>query len=81
MRSVPSALLSPQQTAERLGISRQHVRRLIDAGELAAEYLPKSHSWTVSVGSIVAFEERRQGARATADRAARNLNRLGAPLE
>jgi transposase-like protein len=37
-----SAMLSPQEAAERLGFSRQHVRRLIEAGELegraAAEF-------------------------------------------
>jgi hypothetical protein len=31
--------------------------------------------------SILAFEERRHAAREVADQAARNLDRLGAPLE
>jgi excisionase family DNA binding protein len=81
MRSVPPAVLSPEQAAERLGVSAQHVRRLIAAGELEAERLPNSHGWKISVGSIVAFAERSHAARAAADRAARNLDRLGAPLE
>jgi hypothetical protein len=76
MRSVPPAVLSPEQAAKRLGVSPQHVRRLIAAGELEVE-----HEWQLLVGSILAFEERRRVAREASDRAARNLDRLGAPLE
>ncbi|HXE45966.1 MAG TPA: helix-turn-helix domain-containing protein [Conexibacter sp.] len=73
--------LSPQQAAERLRLSRQHVRRLIDAGELEAEQMPNSRYWKVSLSSILAFEERRGAARARADRHARELDRLGVPFE
>ena len=81
MWSVPPAVLPPEQAAKRLGVSSQHVRRLIAAGELEAERLPNSHGWQLPFGSILAFEERRHAAREATDRAARNLNRLGAPLE
>jgi excisionase family DNA binding protein len=81
MRSVPPAVLSPEEAAERLGVSREHVQRLIGAGELMTERVLNSRSWSVPVDSIVAFEQRRHAAREASDRAARNLDRLGAPLE
>jgi excisionase family DNA binding protein len=34
-------LLSPQHAADRLGFSRQHIVRLINAGELEAHKLPR----------------------------------------
>jgi len=37
--------VSPRQAAEWLGFSRQHVMRLVDAGELEAEQLPGSRYW------------------------------------
>jgi excisionase family DNA binding protein len=81
MWSVPPAVLSPEQAAERLGVSSQHVRRLIAVGELEAECLPNSRGWQLPFRSILAFEERRHAARGVSDQAARNLDRLGAPLE
>lgn len=74
-------LLSPQQSADRLGFSRQHVVRLIQAGELAADKLPGSSYWQIPAGSILAFEERRDAARRRADELSRSLDELGAPLE
>ena len=74
-------LLSPQQVASRLRLSRQHVRRLIDAGELKAEQMPNSRYWKVPLASVLAFEQRREAARALADEHSRELDRLGAPLE
>lgn len=81
MRSVPPAVLSPDQAAKRLDVSSQHVRRLIAVGELEAECLPNSHGWQLPFRSILAFEEGRHAAREVSDQAARNLDRLGAPLE
>ena len=52
-------LLSPQQAADRLGFSRQHVVRLIGYGELQAEKLPGSSYWKIPLVSLLAFEERR----------------------
>lgn len=74
-------LLSPNQTAERLGFSRQHVRRLVDAGELVGERLPGSRYWKIPVSSVVAFEERREFAARDADAFSAELQRLGAPAE
>lgn len=73
--------LSPQEAAESLGFSRQHVVRLIRAGELPAEKLPGSSYWQISLGSVLAFEERRTAARERADELSRSLDELGAPLE
>lgn len=74
-------LLSPQEVADRLGFSRQHVVRLIQAGELPADKLPGSSYWQIPVGSVLAFEERREAARQHADDLTRSLDDLGAPLE
>jgi excisionase family DNA binding protein len=74
-------LLSPNAAAERLGFSRQHVRRLVDAGELAGRQLPRSRYWKVPLSSILAFEERRERAAREADEFASGLERLGAPAE
>lgn len=74
-------LLSPQKVGELLGFSRQHVRRLIDAGELEAVRLPRSSHWKVPARSLLAFEQRRQQASERANRFARELDELGAPLE
>jgi excisionase family DNA binding protein len=41
------SMLSPQHAADRLGFSRQHVRRLIEAGELQAQQLPNSTHWKI----------------------------------
>lgn len=73
--------LSPQQAADRLGFSRQHVVRLINAGELLAEKLANSSYWKIPVASLVAFEERRERGRLRADEFSRALDELGAPLE
>jgi excisionase family DNA binding protein len=73
--------LSPQQAADRLGFSRQHVVRLITAGELAAEKLPNSSYWRIPAASLIAFEDRREQGRRRADAFSRSLDELGAPLE
>lgn len=74
-------LLSPQAAADRLRFSRQHVVRLIHAGELPAEKLPGSSYWQIPLGSVLAFEERRGAARRRSDELSRSLDDLGAPLE
>jgi excisionase family DNA binding protein len=73
--------LSPQQAADRLGFSRQHVVRLINAGELPAEKLANSRYWKIPVVSVFAFEERRDRGRLRADEFSRALDELAAPLE
>jgi excisionase family DNA binding protein len=74
-------LLSPQQVADRLGFSRQHVMRLVNAGELRGERLANSTYWRIPVALVLAFEERRERARGRADEFSRALDELGAPLE
>lgn len=74
-------LLSPQQAARRLGISRQHVRRLIDYGELEARQLPGSSYWKIPLSSVLSCEERRaESDRLTAEWS-RELDAMGAPAE
>lgn len=74
-------LLSPTAVAERLGFSRQHVRRLLDAGELTGEQLPNSQYWKIPLSSILAFERRREQVALQADRFSAELEQLGAPPE
>lgn len=74
-------LLSPQQAADRLGFSRQHVVRLIGYGELQAQKLPGSSYWKIPLASLLAFEERRaEGDRITAQWS-QDLDAMGAPAE
>ncbi len=73
--------LSPQQTANRLGFSRQHVVRLIGYGELPAEKLPGSSYWKIPLASVLAFEERRVESDRVAAEWSRDLDAMGAPLE
>ncbi len=70
-------LLSPEQVAQRLGFSRQHVRRLIEAGKLDAEQLPNSRYWKIPLASVLAFEEQRERGRQTVDKWAADMHRLG----
>ncbi len=74
-------MLSPNAAAERLGFSRQHVRRLLDAGELVGQQLPRSSYWKIPVSSILAFEERRERAAREAEAFSADLEELGAPAE
>src|ERR1035438_4144276 len=71
--------LSPRQVADRLGFSRQHVVRLIAAGELAAEKLPGSSYWRVPIGSVLEFEERREAAPAPGHPGAPSLPQVPGP--
>jgi excisionase family DNA binding protein len=75
------SMLSPQQAADRLGFSRQHVRRLIEAGELQGQQLPNSTHWKIPLRAVLAFEERRSGAEERADEFSRSLDEHGAPAE
>jgi excisionase family DNA binding protein len=76
-----STMLSPQEAADRLGFSRQHVRRLIDYGELSAEQLPNSTHWKIPLRAVLAFEQRREEAEKRADEFSRSLDQMGAPAE
>lgn len=73
--------LSPQEAADRLGFSRQHVRRLIEAGELEARRLPSSTHWKIPMRAVLDFEQRRSEAEQRGDTFSRSLDELGAPAE
>jgi excisionase family DNA binding protein len=79
--AVDDEVLSPQQAADRLRFSRQHVVRLIAQGSLEAHQLPGSSYWQIPVASVLAFEERRERARRMNDEFTQSLDELGAPLE
>jgi excisionase family DNA binding protein len=74
-------LLSPQQVSARLGFSRQHVVRLINAGEIEAERMAGSSYWQIPLSAVLAFEERMAEADRLAGEWSRSLDELGAPLE
>lgn len=48
-------LLSPQQAAQRLGVSRQLVRRVIDYGELEAQQLQGPPTWQVGAEIVLTY--------------------------
>jgi excisionase family DNA binding protein len=73
--------VSPQQAADRLGFSRQHVVRLIEAGEIDAHRLTGSSYWRIPVDALLAFEQQRAEARRVADEHSRALDAADAPLE
>jgi excisionase family DNA binding protein len=80
--SAGDALLSPNQAAERLGFSRQHVMRLVESNRLEARRLsPDSRYWKIPAVSVAAFEQQRDAAIKRADASSRELDSLGAPLE
>lgn len=74
-------VLSLQQTADRLGVTRRHVVRLVNAGELQAHGTPDSSDWEIPLGAVLAFEERSRRADEMADEFSRSLDAQGAPLE
>lgn len=75
------AAVSPQQAGRLLGFSRQHVVRLIEAGELEAERMPNSRYWNVPRRAVEEFGRKREAAEERAAALLRDLDRLGAPLE
>jgi excisionase family DNA binding protein len=74
-------LLSPQQVAARLGFSRQHVVRLINAGEIEAKRMAGSSYWQIPLSAVLVFEERMAEAHRSMSKWSRSLDELGAPLE
>jgi excisionase family DNA binding protein len=74
-------LLSPQQVADRLGLSQRQVVRLINVGELEARTAPGSHDWEIPVAAVLAFEERGERAVEQVDAFSHSLDAHGAPLE
>ena len=58
-------LLTPTEAAELLGMSRQYVARLIDAGTIPAEPLPNSRHRRIRLRDLLAYQDRHQRQRAS----------------
>lgn len=56
--------LTPAEAGELLGLSRPFVARLLDAGEIASEYLPGSRHRVVRLADVLEFQARRERRRA-----------------
>jgi excisionase family DNA binding protein len=74
-------VLSVQQAADRLGLSRRHVVRLVNAGELQAHGTSDASDWEIPLAAVLAFEERSRLADELADEFSRSLDAQGRPLE
>jgi excisionase family DNA binding protein len=62
-----NAVLSPNQAAERLGMSRTHLYKLLDGGEIVFHRVGRDRR--IRVSDLIAFEARRQrGRRELAER-------------
>lgn len=57
----PTATLTPQQAADRLGMSRTHLYKLLDAGKLPFDRVGRDRR--IHVMDLVEFEGRRQADR------------------
>lgn len=69
--------VSLAETAERLGFSVAHVRRLVASAQLTLA----ADGESISLCSIEELEKRRRRGRASADEFSRALDRAGAPPE
>lgn len=57
----PNDTLTPSEAAERLGMSRTHLYKILDRGELAFHNVGRDRR--IFVRDLIAFEETRQSAR------------------
>ncbi len=73
--------ITPATAAAQLGVSRQHVRRLMDAGELRGRQKENSTHWLVSQGSVTASLQRREDGLQVVNDWSRELDELGVPAE
>ncbi len=55
-----NALVTPQEAAEFLGVSRQYVDKLLAEGRIKFEYKPASKHRVIRVADLVALEQSRQ---------------------
>jgi excisionase family DNA binding protein len=67
-------VMSPQQAADFLGMSRQHMTRLLDAGALPFTRKPGSTHRVISSRAVVEFAGRREEAKRRADTFAERMN-------
>jgi excisionase family DNA binding protein len=56
--------LTPAEVGELLGLSRPFVARLLDAGDIASQYLPGSRHRVVRLADVLEFQARRERRRA-----------------
>ena len=74
--------VSPNQAAQLLGFSRQHVMRLITSGRLPARRMsPDSTYWEIPLDTIVEFKQERDRRATFSDEFSKSLTEAGAPLE
>lgn len=69
--------MSPQQAADFLGISRQHMTRLLDAGVLPFTRKPGSTHRLISSRTVVDFAGRREETKRQLDAFAATMNHAG----
>lgn len=73
-----NALVTPQEAAEFLGVSRQYVDKLIAEGRIKFEYKPASKHRVIRVADLVALEQRRQEGNSRISKAINDLIDAGA---
>lgn len=71
-------LVTPQEAAEFLGVSRQYVDKLITEGRIEFEYKPASKHRVIRVSDLVALEQSRQEGNSRIGTAINDLIDLGA---
>ncbi|GAA0998446.1 hypothetical protein GCM10009555_097730 [Acrocarpospora macrocephala] len=52
--------LTPNEVAQMLGVSLSFVTRLLDEGEIPAQYLPNGRPRLVRLADVLAFQARRE---------------------
>ena len=72
-------LLTPAEAAELLGLSRPYVVRLLDAGEIPAERLPRSRHRRLRLTDVLAFQARREQRREGRQRVAGEVDSADLP--
>ncbi|MGH2831384.1 MAG: helix-turn-helix domain-containing protein [Solirubrobacteraceae bacterium] len=72
-----SETMSPQQAADFLGISRQHMTRLLDAGVLPFTRKPGSKHRVIASRAVVEFAGRRAEGKRRIDEFAERINAAG----
>lgn len=60
-------VLTPNEAAEVLGLSRQYLTRLLDDGEIASDTLPSSAHRRLLLADVLAFQAERERRRAGVD--------------
>jgi excisionase family DNA binding protein len=73
------AMLTPAEAAELLGLSRPFTSRLLDAGEIPSERLPRSRHRRVRLSDVLAFQARREARRTGRRAVAEAADAAGVP--